>query len=165
MKECFEATSFNYLSYVQRFKILNCFLAHVNISRSLAGIGVGSSVYRLDDVLLRSCQAMYAPAIALRAMKLKPLVLKYFLVDLLESLCEDDKSILEKKNESKIIKKFSNIRGKQYLLFEIDNDVIKEALLNTPELVHELLRIYDIEQKEKLREIPKELRIERNDLK
>lgn len=165
MKEYFEATSFNYLSYVRRFEILKGFLAHVNISQSLSGIGTGSSVYRLDDALLRSCQAMYAPAIAVeRAGNLKPIVLKYFLVGLIESFCEDVKDLSEKKSE--IAKKLANkLKCKQSLLFEIDEEVIKDALLRTPELLDEILRVYYIEKDKKLIEIPNELRIKRNDLK
>lgn len=165
MKEYFEAKSFNYLSHVRRFEILKGFLAHVNISQSLSGIGTGSSVYRLDDALLRSCQAMYAPAIAVeRAVNLKPIVLKYFLVGLIESFCENVKDLSEKKSE--IAKKLANkLKGKQSLLFEIDEEVIKDALLRTPELLDEILRVYYIEKDKKLIEIPNELRIKRNDLK
>jgi len=164
-KEYFESKSFNYLSYVRSFDVLNGFLAHVNISRSLAEIGAGASVYKVDDVLLRSCQTMYAPAMAIRAMRLKPIVLKYFLVDLLELLCEDRKAILEQKRKVEIMDKLSNMKGKQYLLFEINKDIIRDALPNTPELLEEILRVYDIEKEKKIREIPKELQVERNDLK
>lgn len=163
--EYFKAASFNYLSYFRDFEILKGFLAHVNISQSLSSIGTGSSVYRLSDALCRSCQAMYAPAMPIRTMGLDILVLKYFLVDLMELLCEDDKAILEQKKKLKIIEKLSSIKDKQYLLFEIDKDVIRDVLLNTPELLDELLRVYEIEKREKIRGIPKKLLIERDDLK
>lgn len=167
LKEYFESKSFNYLSYIRHFEILNNFLANVNISRDLVGIGKGSAVYRLDDLLLRSCQAMYAPAIAVeRAGNLKPIVLKYFLVDLIESFCENVEDLSEKEKRSEIAKKFLNkLKGKQSLLFEVDEEVIKDALLRTPELLDEILRVYYIEKDKKLREIPNKLRFKRNDLK
>lgn len=165
-KESFESNSFNYLSYIRHFEILNDFLAHVNISRSLSAIGgkESGSIYRLEDVLLKSCRAMYAPAVAMSTMKLSPIVLKYFLIDLPESFCENDRALIEKKKHE-IIEKLSNMKGKQYLLFEIDLDIVKNALSTAPELIDEIIRVYDIEKAKKLRDIPKKLQIERNDLK
>jgi len=159
-KEYFESRSFNYLSQILRYEILNDFLARINVSRSFSGIRKGMSVYRLDDILLRSCKAMYSPGIPVEAMELKPIIWKYFLVDLLESLFQNDKTILEQKNREEISKRLSKITGKQYILFEIDHDIIGSALPKIPELIDELLRIYDIEKEKKLREIPDELQIE-----
>jgi len=161
-KEYFESKSFNYLSYIRTFDILNSFLAHVNISRGLSGIGgkESGSIYKLDDVLLKSCRAMYAPAI--RTMELNRIVLKYFLMDLTELLCKNNETLCEEKKKTWIAKELSNIKGKQYLLFEIDLDSIRDALLTTPELVDEILRVYNIEKEKKLRNIPKESQIERN---
>ena len=68
----------------------------------------------------------------------------------------------EEKKKTRIAKELSNIKGKQYLLFEIDLDSIRDALLTTPELVDEILRVYNVEKEKKLRNIPKESQIERN---
>lgn len=164
VKEHFESKSFNYLSYVRTFEILNSFLAHVNISRGLSSIGgkESASIYRLDDFLSKSCQAMYAPAIAIRAMKLNPVVTKYFLMDLSESLCENSEKLFEKNRRQEIVERLLNIKGKQYLLFEIDLDTIRDASLRAPELVDEIARVYSIEKQKKLRTIPNELQIRRN---
>lgn len=157
-EECFQSKSFNYLSHIRSFDILNDFLTQVNISRGLSGIGgkESGSVYELDDVLLKSCRAMYAPAIAPSAMELNSIVLKYFLLDL-SSLSET----LERDRKGEIAKRLAKVKGKQYLLFEIDLDRLREALSTTPELVEEILRIHEIEEKKKLRDIPKKLQVER----
>ena len=84
------------------------------------------------------------------------------LMDLSELLCKNNETLGEEKKKTRIGKKLSNIKGKQYLLFEIDLDSIRDALLTTPELVDEILRVYDVEKEKKLRNIPKELQIERN---
>jgi hypothetical protein len=157
-KECFESKSFNYLSYIRTFDILNSFLTQVNISRGLSSIGgkEGGSIYELNDVLLKSCRAMYAPAIAVSAMKLSPIVLKYLLLDL-----SSPSEMLETEKKREIVKRLSKVKGKQYLLFEIDLDRLRDALSTIPELVDEILRIHEIEEKKKLRDVPKELQVER----
>jgi len=161
MKEYFESKSFNYLPYINSFEILKNFLAHMNISRSKAEVKNGS-IFNLEDVILKSCGALYAPGIALSAMNLNPLVLKYFPLDLVELICEKDKSLLGQKRKKELAEELSNnLKGKQYILFEIDLDLIKKALLTIPEMIDEILRIFEIEREKKLREIPKELQIEK----
>jgi len=77
-------------------------------------------------------------------------------------LCKNNETLWEEKKKTRIAKELSNIKGKQYLLFEIDLDSIRDALLTTPELVDEILRVYNVEKEKKLRNIPKESQIERN---
>jgi hypothetical protein len=157
-KEYFESKSFNYLSYIRSFDILNSFLSNVNVSRGLSSIGgsESGSIYGLDDVLLKSCRAMYAPAISPGKMELSPIVLKYFLVDL--SLSSE---MLEKDTKEEVAERLSKMMGKQYLLFELDLDRLRDSLSTTPELVDEILRIRKIEEKKRLRHIPKEFQVER----
>lgn len=148
-KEYFMSRSFNYLSYFRQFKILDCFLANVNNSSTLTAVGKGSSINRLEDTISKSVQIMYAPGIAPRTGTCKPTVL-YFFLDLIQLLCDDNKSLLDEKNKDEIIRRLLNIQDKQYLLFEIDLNVLKKALDRTPELLDEIFRIYEIEKKEKL---------------
>ncbi len=161
-REYFVSKSFNYLSIVRRHDILNSFLGHVNISMSLDVTGMGS-IYRLEDVLKRSCRVMYTPSVKLSDFEPCDITLKYFLVDLVESLCQHDEKLLQEKTE--IATRLSDVKGKQYVLFEIDIDKIRDALSTTPELIDEILRIRNIEKEKKLREIPQELRIEKKPIR
>lgn len=148
------------MSYVRNSEILNGFLASVNVSSFLAGIGSGESIFKLDNLLMGSSRSMYAPGVPPIAADLKSIVVKYFLLNLLR---------VQRRNSPEdprvsVTSLLKSLKGKQYILFEIDLDFLRKGAESVNELVDEVLRIDKIERELHLMQVPKELNAEREDL-
>ncbi len=147
----FQSQSFNFL--VWDLEILNSFLASINTTNYSQVLKKGVSPFRLLDIISKSLQVASVPPLDVKFMGLDNILFKFYLLGRLK-LFESNNLIKNITSEEPIKEAILKIKGKQYLLFEIDNDLIKNALNSTPELVDELNRIYQIDKEKRIIQIP-----------